>query len=49
MTDITFIRTMEGYGYLAVVIDLYSRRVVRWSMQSRQNTDVLLQALHMVV
>jgi len=31
--------------YLAVVIDLYARRVVRWSMQSRQMTDVVLQAL----
>lgn len=35
--------------YLAVVIDLYSRRVVGWSMQSRQTTDVVLQALHMAV
>ena len=33
----------------AVVIDLYSRRVVGWSMQSRQTTDVVLQALHMAV
>jgi putative transposase len=31
------------------VIDLYSRRVVGWSMQSRQATDVVLQALHMAV
>lgn len=40
---------MEGFAYLAVVIDLYSRRVVGWSMQSRQTTDVVLQALHMTV
>ncbi|WP_080504548.1 IS3 family transposase [Granulibacter bethesdensis] len=33
----------------ACVIDLYSRRVVGWSMQSRQTTDVVLQALHMAV
>jgi putative transposase len=32
--------TLEGFSYLAVVIDLYSRRVVGWSMQSRQTTDV---------
>ena len=38
---------MEGFTYLAVVIDLYSRRVVGWPMQSRQTTDVVLQALHM--
>lgn len=49
MTDITYIRTLEGFAYRAVVIDLYSRRVVGWSMQSRQTTDVVLQALHMAV
>lgn len=38
-----------GKPSLAVVIDLYSRRVVGWSMQSRQTTDVVLQALHMAV
>ena len=45
ITDITYIKTYEGFAYLAVVIDLYSRRVVRWSMQGRQTTDVALQAL----
>lgn len=49
VTDITYIRTLEGFAYLAVVIDLYSRRVVGWSMQSRQTTDVVLQALQMAV
>ncbi len=49
VTDITYIRTLEGFAYLAVVIDLYSRRVVGWSMQSRQTTDVVLQALHMAI
>jgi putative transposase len=43
-TDITYIKTLEDFAYLAVVIDLYSRRVVGWSMQSRQTTDVVLQA-----
>ncbi len=49
MTDITYIRTCEGFAYLAVVIDLYSRRVIGWVMQSRQTTDVVLQALLMAV
>jgi putative transposase len=49
VTDITYIRTLEGFSYLAVVIDLYARRVVGWSMQSRQTTDVVLQALLMAV
>lgn len=49
VTDITYVRTLEGFAYLAVVIDLYSRRVVGWAMQSRQTTDVVLQALLMAV
>jgi putative transposase len=49
VTDITYIRTLEGFTYLAVVIDLYSRRVIGWSMQGRQTTDVVLQALLMAV
>jgi len=49
VTDITYIKTQEGFSYLAVVIDLYSRRVVGWAMQSRQPTDLVLQALLMAV
>jgi len=49
VTDITYIRTHEGWVYLAVVIDLFSRRVVGWSMQSRMTTDLALQALLMAV
>jgi putative transposase len=49
VTDITYIRTQEGFAYLVVVIDLFSRRVVGWSMQSRQTTDLVLQALLMAV
>lgn len=47
--DITYIKTFEGFLYLAVVIDLYSRRVVGWSTQNRQYTDLVLQALLMAV
>ncbi|MFK3781670.1 IS3 family transposase [Agrobacterium sp. NPDC089420] len=49
VTDITYIRTCEGFAYLAVVIDLYSRRVIGWAMQNRQTTDVVLQALLIAV
>jgi putative transposase len=49
VTDITYIKTLEGWLYLAVVIDLFSRRVVGWSMQSRMTTDLALQALLMAV
>ena len=47
VTDITCIRTQEGFACLAVVIDLFSLRVVGWPMQSRRTTDVVLQALLM--
>ncbi len=49
VTDITYIKTFEGFSYLAVVIDLYSRRVVGWFMQNRQMTELVLQALLMAV
>jgi len=49
VTDITYIKTYQGFAYLSVVIDLYSRRVVGWAMQSRQTTDLVLQALLMAV
>lgn len=45
VTDITYIKTHEGWMYLAVVIDLFSRRVVGWSAQPRMTTDLALQAL----
>ncbi len=45
VTDITCIKTHEGWRYLAVVIDLFSSRVVGWSAQSRMTTDPALQAL----
>ena len=47
--DITYIRTHEGWLYLAVAIDLYSRRVIGWSMQSRMQMDLVLSALLMAV
>ena len=49
VTDITYIRTHEGWLYLAVVIDLFSRLVVGWSMKSRIATDLILDALLMAL
>ncbi|WP_088458576.1 IS3 family transposase [Acinetobacter soli] len=49
VTDITYIRTHEGWLYLAVVIDLFSRLVVGWSMKSRITTDLALDALLMAL
>ncbi len=49
VTDITYIRTHEGWLYLAVVLDLFSRQVIGWSMQSRMGTELALNALLMAV
>ena len=49
VTDIAYIRTHEGWLYLAVVIDLHSRLVVGWSMQARMETRLVLDALTMAV
>jgi len=45
VTDITYIKTHEGWLYLSVVIDLFSRRVIGWSARPRMTTDLALQAL----
>ena len=47
--DITYIRTGEGWLYLAVVVDLYSKVVVGWSMSHRINRELVLQALLMAL
>ena len=47
VTDITYIRTQEGWLFLAVIIDLFSRQVIGWSMGGRINTDLVLNAITM--
>ncbi|HCA4524235.1 TPA: IS3 family transposase [Escherichia coli] len=49
VTDITYIRPHEGWLYLAVVVDLFSRKIIGWSMQSRMTKDIVLNALLMAV
>ena len=49
VTDITYIRTHEGWLYLAVVLDLYSRAVVGWSMGSQLGAELASQALRMAL
>ena len=46
-TDITYIWTLEGWSYLAIVMDLYSRRIVGWSIGSRMTKTLVLNALDM--
>lgn len=47
--DITYIPTGDGWLYLAVVMDLYSRRVVGWAMDKRMKQNLTLSALHMAI
>jgi len=47
--DITYIPTRQGWLYLAVVIDLYSRRIVGWSMSRRSDRRLVVDALRMAV
>lgn len=47
--DITYLRTDEGWLYLAVVIDLWSRAVICWSMSSRMTAQLACDALQMAL
>lgn len=49
VSDITYIETREGWLYLAVVLDLYSRLVVGWSMSERMNKALVMDALKMAL
>ena len=48
-TDITYVWTSEGWLYLAVVMDLFSRRIVGWSMRKTLARQLVLSALHMAL
>ncbi len=48
-TDITYVWTWEGWLYLAVVLDLFSRRVVGWALADHMRTELVLNALQMAV
>ena len=46
-SDITYVWTTEGWLYLAIVLDLFNREVVGWSIQPRMTTDLVMDALRM--
>lgn len=48
-TDITYIRTWQGWLYLAVVVDLFSRKVVGWAVKPTIHRELVLEALLMAV
>jgi len=47
--DMTFIRTRQGWLYLATLLDLYSRRVIGWSMSDRPDLTLILNAFDMAL
>lgn len=49
VTDITYLRTHEGFAYLCVVLDLHSRRVTDWAVSSRMKRDLAIRALKMAI
>jgi putative transposase len=49
VADITYIRTWQGWLYLAIVLDLFSRRIMGWSMQPTMTRSLVIDALKMAV
>ena len=49
VADITYIRTFEGWLYLAAVMDLFSRKIIGWSMSNTINTNLSVAALKMAI
>jgi transposase InsO family protein len=49
ISDITYVRTWEGWLYLAVILDAFSRRVVGWALADHLRTELATDALHMAL
>lgn len=47
VSDITYIPTQKGWLYLCIILDLYSRRVIGWSMENHMRTELVMSALKM--
>jgi len=47
--DVTYLNTAEGWLYLAIVLDLFSRRVVGWALRTTLETELVTAALHLAV
>jgi putative transposase len=47
--DITYVWTREGWLYLAVILDLHSRRVIGWAVSNRMKRDLAIRALNMAI
>jgi putative transposase len=49
IVDLTYIRTWVGFAYLALVIDVFARRIVGWALATHMRTDLPLEALEMAI
>ena len=49
LSDITYIRTLEGWLYLAAILDLYTRRIIGWAMSDRMTSALTMSALKMAL
>jgi len=49
VSDITYISTLEGWLYLVVILDLYSRQAVGWAMSDRLTSDFVVKALYQAI
>lgn len=49
VADMTYIPTWAGFGYLAVVLAVFSRKIVGWAFGQRQTADLVLAALNMAL
>jgi putative transposase len=49
VADITYIPTWSGFLYLSIVLDVFSRRIVGWAMETHLRTELILAALNMAV
>ena len=49
VADITFVPTWAGFVYLAIVLDVFSRKVVGWAMADQLRTELVLEALNMAI
>ena len=49
VADITYVATREGFLYLALILDVYSRRIVGWAMESHLRTELVVDVLRVAV
>jgi len=47
--DVTYLRTREGWCYLAIVMDLHSRKIIGWHISKNMTTELVLKAMQMAI